>query len=260
MKKLYYFAILILSILTTGCQQNHQSNKENDQKANLGNDKLLGASEITTENNESPKLVKKAYETRGYIMIDYDCYEQWCKGKQITTSGRCFGPILSPDNRYVAYIKETPNITVNTAEGDVTANEIWIYDVKSDKHTLLLRGRYDGDVQKAIGDIRNLRYSLDGNTISFYSSCYTTSGAIQSVDIKTKKVNYIIDGNAHDIIKRGKYAGNLYVYRRVYLHGPDGGTEFSNWVITKKGIPIKRICNQETEPKVCGQFEKEYIE
>lgn len=198
----------------------------------------------------------RAYESRGYIHIESaEDKKGWVTGKQITTEGRCFDPTVSPDKRYVAYVKETPDILVNAASGDVPANEIWVYDVALDKHDLLLRGMDHENLDNFIGEIGRLQYSLDGKTIYFYSAAYATSGKIQAVDVQTKNTRYVIDGNSFEYIYKGKYAGNLLVSRHVYL---DNGTEFSYWLISPTGDTIKRVCSAE-DKKAYRKFYNKYI-
>lgn len=204
--------------------------------------------------------VKDAQETRGYIEITLTGNTKgWEVVKRITTTGRCFSPAVAPDKLHVAYVKETPELLVSAGNGESYGNELWIYDVATDTHKLLVRGHDADEPRDIIAGIDGLQYSLDGRMIYFMSEAFATSGSIQSVDVDTGKTAFVIGGNWVKVINRGPYAGNLYVARHVYLDGPAYGTEESNWVVDKTGKAVKRVCDVFKNMKACRAFEKKYL-
>src|SRR5437868_4721752 len=79
-------------------------------------------------------------------------------GKQLTDSGRDFAPTLSPDGKWVAFIRATPGQTVATGAGDVEATELWLVGSDGEKPALLIRGHEAKDVKQLIGGIMGAEF------------------------------------------------------------------------------------------------------
>ena len=143
-----------------------------------------------------------------------------------------------------AYVVPTPDVMVGTGCGDLQATELWVLNRETKQREFVLRGRGDADIEKIIADISDPVFSLDWKSIYFASAAWAVSGSIQKVDLKTKQVVFIIDGNSVDMIPRGKHKGMLLVDRALIKFGKAGeslGRDSYLWLVSANGKPLFEI-------------------
>ena len=152
---------------------------------------------------------------------------------------------LSPDGRFVTYVRPTPGRIVDTALGEMEATELWISRVDGSEARMLIRGIYSDSPKKSIVGIGWPQFSPNGRRIYFLSSAWVTSEAVHVIDLESGHENYLCDGNSLEVIPRGKYAGYLIVNQHRYFLG--GGSYDWFWLLTSEGKQIDPIASGDEE-------------
>jgi len=117
-------------------------------------------------------------------------------------------------------------------EGYYIYNQLVIKDLSNDKENIIVQSgkftnlkisnlpkKYPFDTIAGMG---TPIFSSDDGYIYFIASAWSTSGAIFSVNLKTKEIKYITDGMSLELIKTGEFKGNLIINRRHYKQFEDG--------------------------------------
>lgn len=152
---------------------------------------------------------------------------------------------LSPDGRFVAFIRPTPGQTIDTVYGEMEATELWISRVDGSEAKMLVRGTYSDSPKKTIAGISTPQFSPDGRKIHFLSIAWVTSEAVHVIDLKSGNEHYLCDGNSLEVIPRGKYAGHLIVNPHRYFLG--GGSYDWFWLLTPEGKEIDPIASGDVD-------------
>lgn len=151
--------------------------------------------------------------------------------------------ILSPDGSKFVFIR-TSKDTVPAGNGDVPADVIFVADSKKPAaaQALFKKGDKFKSGQKIgeiyFGGIESAVFSPDSSKVYFLNAAYAVSGAIVEIDLKTRAVRYVIDGNSLEVAKDGKYKGNLLVARHKYN---DNGAYNVLCVVSPAGKEIKEL-------------------
>ena len=180
--------------------------------------------------------------------------------KQLTFSGKDSQPSLSPDEKTVVFVRNTPDkkIKVNMGQKDeVEANEIWIIDadgknpklvIEAGKESLTPKGMEAHRLAKEKGieapkgkeltitlaKLSSPQFSPDGKLLYFMSMRWVTSDAIHIMNLNNKFVCFVTDGNSLEVIKKGKYTGHLIVKKHRYFLG--GGSYDWFYLLSNYGI------------------------
>lgn len=156
---------------------------------------------------------------------------------------RTVGPVstaaLSPDRRWIAFVRETPNDTVVTGLGEAPADELWIVGRDGHGARRLLHGRAAKDMRYVLCAFRNLVWSPDGRTVYFNTQAWATSSAVHAVVIGTGAERYVAPGGLGGVIPSGKLAGDLLVGQHRYFLL--GGSYDWLWVLTPEGKDVAPI-------------------
>ncbi|GEM_PF-990682 len=164
---------------------------------------------------------------------------------QITFSGKDSMPILSPDKKIIAFLRESdfliPERCSDFMDDDsVYAKQIWIYEIDKKKDRLLVANDFSCDEpEKKLLDFSHLQFSPDNQTLYFLTSGRTTSKALHavSVDVNGEGQRYITSAKDFKVIMKGKYRGFLLVTQhRYFFDGDDSGSSY-DWVglVTAEG-------------------------
>lgn len=168
---------------------------------------------------------------------------------------------LSPDGLWRVEVRETPGVLVNTGSGDVPATELWLVRVKTDVAELLLRGKDDSDPKKVLAGFSSLCFSPEGQYLYFVSAAWATSGSVQKLDLKTRNVQFLIDGDEVVVVKRGPNAGALLVERALIKHNKSGeslGRGRYIWLVSSIGKPLRELGLAES--KLVATFRSKYVQ
>src|SRR4051812_38339019 len=79
----------------------------------------------------------KVFEKSGNIYVRYTNG----KVKQLTDSEMDTSAVLSPDKKYVIFIRNTENPDMESGSGPGDNNEIWLYDLSAKKGTAIVHCR-----------------------------------------------------------------------------------------------------------------------
>ena len=158
--------------------------------------------------------------------------------KRLTTTGRDSQPNLSPDGLTIVFVRRTERV-VDTVLGDSNASELWLTDRDGTHSELLVSGSENKDPKKSLAVVDSPQFSLNGNSVYFLSSAWVTSQALHVVDIHSRVERFICDANTLEVIRHGKYRGDLVVQKHKYFSG--GGSYDDYWLLSKKGKELLRL-------------------
>jgi hypothetical protein len=160
----------------------------------------------------------------------------------LTASGMDEQPVLSPDGRWIAFVRRTnrkPIVGV-TPEG-APANELWIVSSSGGRARRLVTPRQSADLRRAIGGLGVPVFSPDSRELYFMSAAWATSSAVHVVDIATAKERFVCDGELEGVVLDGEHRGDLVMQRHKYFVG--GGSYDSNWLMKANGQEVGPIGN-----------------
>ncbi|GAB6140505.1 hypothetical protein JCM14076_12340 [Methylosoma difficile] len=170
---------------------------------------------------------------------------------QVTTSGQDYAPSLSQNGKLIAFVRDTLNLFVSTGSGDVSATELWLLNLETQKADLLVRGKEDAQIEKTLAGFESPRFSPDNRSIYFISAAWATSGSIQKIELDTKKIQFLTDGVTLEVISnKGEYNGFLLVDKALIKLDKDGdslGRDLYLWLISPNGNPLKEIGQGESK-------------
>lgn len=135
--------------------------------------------------------------------------------RQLTSVGVAREAALSPDERSVAYVVDTPGDSVEGGSGTVAATAIWLIQVDGSDARRLVRGHNGSD--NHIGDFRTLRFSPDGKRLYFSSEAGAVTDAVHVVTTDSSQESLVCFGELQDVLSSGQYAGDLIVGQHKYL-------------------------------------------
>lgn len=152
--------------------------------------------------------------------------------------------VYSPDKQFFAYVRGSDE-TVPAGNGEVSADVIWMGTTEKKTAYPLFRrgatmksGQPIGDIY--LGGISGLQFSDDNKEIYFLNAAFAVSYAVLAIDIKTRKIRYVIDGSTLELIRTGKWKGKLVVSRHKYK--PNGGGAYeARCLVTPEGKEIKQL-------------------
>jgi len=166
---------------------------------------------------------------------------------QLTDSGINSSPVLSPNGKWVVFIKQSDLILTKDAKcgspnavvGD-HASEIWIVNLNNMQKRLLVAPHLNcNGPQSLIFDPHNFVFSPDSKTLYFITSAWVTSGAIHGVNVDGRNLRFVTDGNELQIINKGRYKGDLIVNQHRYFDYHGGGSYDWDWLYTPTGKQIR---------------------
>ena len=152
----------------------------------------------------------------------------------------CLTSLYGADSNLVAIVQRTPHKMVATGFGESEATELWVLNKETNRKEFILRDKPNEDPSKAISEIADPVFSPDMRSIYFVSAAWATSGSIQKVDLKSKKVRFLIDGNSVEVIPKGPYKGMLFVDRSLIKFDKKGeslGRDMFSWLVSPNGKP-----------------------
>ena len=159
---------------------------------------------------------------------------------------------VSPDGKRIVFVRGTPGRTIETAAGAVEAKEIWVAGSGGDRPERVVRGNDDPDPKKVLAGFRAPQFSPDGRRIYFLSRAYATSDTVHRVDLNTRKLSFVSDGNSLEVVRKGKYRGHLIVSKHKYTAE---ASYDAYWLLTPDGKEVRRIGGEDDY----ARFRKEHI-
>jgi len=166
---------------------------------------------------------------------------------QLTSGGKNSASVLSPNGKWIAYVKRSKNIMPIDCAHSVNlnsqyANELWVIDLSNRTQQLLVKNNFScDDPKKMIVDPKNLQFSPDNKTLYFQTTAWETSDAIHAVTVSTGSLRFVTDGNQYHVIQTGKYRGDLIAnqYRYHFKDDMPSSSDHWDWLFTPAGKQIK---------------------
>ena len=147
-------------------------------------------------------------------------------------------PVLSPDKRHVVYVQAVPGAAISTGADDAAPNQLWLLDTGTQQKSLLVVSKTNDDMKQILAGLNSPVFSADGRQVFFLSSAWAVSEAVHAVDLKTHQVRFVCDGSSMDILRQGRYRGDLIVEKHKYRPN-EGGAYDAFWLVTPLGREIK---------------------
>ena len=144
-------------------------------------------------------------------------------GRAITSGGRDFDPVLSPDGKRIVFRRLTGGVALEDCAADATttkAQELWSAGVDGKGAAKLLALKSDPDVRKTVCAFDNLQFSSSGQLLYFETPAWATSGAIHLFDFRSGRERFFLAGNGLQVLsscKNAKYRDDLIVGQHRYF-------------------------------------------
>lgn len=162
-----------------------------------------------------------------------------------TSSGTPVEHVVAPGGNIVYYIMSTPG---NDSTGQPKL-EIEAGMNGNSSFNILLTSSPSDDPKQNLEGFSKLSLSPDGKTLYFQTSAWVTSDAIHSLDIATKKVSYVTDGEIACVVLAGQYQGDLIVQQHKYF--VQGGSYDDLYLYEPTGHYIGLVSQDTDVSKVC---------
>jgi len=164
--------------------------------------------------------------------------------KRLTSSGHDSEPALSPDGKWIVFVRTIPGKKISTGAGDANANELWQIRTGGKEATLLVRPKAGGRDENPLAGLSKPQFSADGKLVYFMSENWATSGALHVVDTTNGKKHFICPALDFEVVPSGEYRDYLLVQQHRYFLG--GGSYDWFWLLKADGKEVGPI-GEETE-------------
>ena len=163
--------------------------------------------------------------------------------KQLTASGLDSEPALSPDHKWVVFVRSASGKpTMTGADDDIKPTELWQIGANGRDATLLVRCRNadmksgSADMTTVIAVFRDMHFSSDGRYVFFITPAWAVSGAVHVVDTTNAKEHFVCPGNGLEVLHSGEYRDYLLVEQHRYFLG--GGSYDWWWLFSRDGKEV----------------------
>jgi hypothetical protein len=174
-------------------------------------------------------------------------HSQHGEAKQLTTFGRDSAPVLSPDGRWIVFVRALPGKKIGTGIGDIDAAELWQISLSGKGSTRLVAPREAENMQNVIAAFEDVQFSSDGRYVFFVTPAYATSGAVHVVDTTNGKERFLMAGGGLEVIHSGEYRDCLLVGQHRYFIG--GGSYDWIWLFRPDGKEVGPVGEDATNFK-----------
>lgn len=164
--------------------------------------------------------------------------------KPLTSSGHDSEPILSPDGKWVVFVRTNPAKNISTGSGDSPGTELWQIRADGKDPTLLVRAKDSDKMETVLAGFSNPQFSTNLRYVFFLSDAWATSGALHVVDTTNGKEHFVCPALEFEIVGSGKYRDCLLVAQHRYFIG--GGTYNWFWLLRLDGKEIGPV-GEDTE-------------
>ncbi len=174
--------------------------------------KSLEAKSDKTINTDS---INSVYEKGGAIYLSYSNGES----EKITEAENFKYPALSPDKRYLCFVRTFPQVTIGMDCGDIEVGDIYMIDLAGTaKPYMVLKGSREHlkNVYEINAGINSLQFSSDGTKIYFMCAALLSNSAIKVIDLRSKEVKFLTGGKSLKVIYQEKYKDHFISLQRKY--------------------------------------------
>ena len=202
---------------------------------------LLVIATLPVQAADEPRPIVEA--TSGNIFLR----SQTGEATQLTASGRDSTPVLSPDGRWIVFVRAVPGKKISTGLDFIDAAELWQMRASGKEPTRLVAPREAENMQNVIATFENIQFSSDGRWVFFVTPAWATSGAVHVVDTTNGKERFLMAGSELEVIHSGEYRDCLLVRQHRYFIG--GGSYDWIWLFRPDGKEIGPIGEDATNFK-----------
>ena len=172
--------------------------------------------------------------------------------RKLTFAGADTEPVLSPDGRWVTFLRTKANSDKNAVHAE---NEIWLIDIAGRTPRRLLEAKPGDEAETTLSRFHGLNFSNDGKTLYFLSRAWVTSAALHALDLANGQHRFITGANSVDVVRNGLHAGALVVQKHKYFTGRQGGSYDYFWLISPEGDEIAMV--GKTQQSLAAWYKKQ---
>jgi len=172
------------------------------------------------------------------------CISSGGESKTLTTSGHDSEPVLSPDGRWIVFVRTVSGKKISTGLGDADATELWQIRDDGKDPTLLVRPKDSDKMESVLGGFSRPQFSTNGRLVYFLSEAWATSGALHVVDTTNGKEHFVCPALEFEVVTSGEYRDCLLVAQHRYFIG--GGTYNWFWLLRPDGEEVGPV-GEDTE-------------
>ena len=164
--------------------------------------------------------------------------------KKLTSSGHDSEPALSPDGKWIVFIRTIPGKRISTGAGDAAATELWQVRADGKEPTLLVRPKDSDKMETVLAGFSKPQFSTNGRLVYFVSEAWATSGALHVVDTTNSKERFVCPALDFEVVPSGEYRDCLLVAQHRYFIG--GGSYDWFWLLLPDGKEVGPV-GEDTE-------------
>jgi WD40-like Beta Propeller Repeat len=164
--------------------------------------------------------------------------------KTLTSSGRDSEPVLSPDGKWIVFVRTVPGKTISTGSGDADVTELWQIRADGKDPTALIRSKDSDKMETILAGFSKPQFSTNGRLVYFLSEAWATFGALHVVDTTNGKEHFVCPGLDFEVVRSGEYRDCLLVAQHRYFIS--GGTYDWFWLLRPDGKEVGPV-GEDTE-------------
>jgi dipeptidyl aminopeptidase/acylaminoacyl peptidase len=173
------------------------------------------------------------------------------EAKTLTNSGHDSEPVLSPDGKWIIFVRTIPGKKISTGSGDADVTELWQIRADGKEPTALVRSKGSDKMEKVLAGLSKPQFSTNGRLVYFLSDAWATSGALHVVDTTNGTEHFVCPALEFEVVPSGEYRDNLLVQQHRYFIG--GGTYDWFWLLKPDGKEVGPV-GEDTE-----NFKSSYV-
>jgi len=156
--------------------------------------------------------------------------------KTLTASGHDSEPVLSPDGKWIVFVRTIPDKKISTGSGDADTTELWQIRADGKEPTALVRSKQSDKMEALLAGFSKPQFSTNGRLVYFLSDAWATSGALHIVDTTNSKEHFVCPALDFEVVPSGEYRDHLLVEQHRYFIG--GGTYDWFWLLKPDGKEV----------------------
>jgi len=167
--------------------------------------------------------------------------------RQLTSFGRDGEPRLSPDKKWVVFVRRGSGSQISDPMGNaVDPNEIRVMGADGQHARTLVRSEGCNRGEECLPNLTRPQFAEDGNGIFFEAKCAVVTSCIYRLDLRTGVRKELGGGSFLHVIHDGTQHGNLLVIKHKYFMC--GGSYDWWWVLKPNGAEVGAIGPAGGEP------------
>jgi dipeptidyl aminopeptidase/acylaminoacyl peptidase len=164
----------------------------------------------------------------------------------LTAQGQDSQLTLSPDGQMAVFVRTTTQQPIQTGAGEGAFTELWLVNRSTRQITKLVSSKESEKMEETLAGFSRPQFSVDNKQVFFLSEAWVTSSSVQKVQVQTGTVKFVTAGNSLEVIRDGKYKGDLRV--NLHRYKPDASGSYDcDYIFTPEGKEINLIkdsCDQ----------------